>query len=177
VDYDWEHETERALRHVLRTGARHIWGYSGLTPEQKAQITHRAVAAECPGARPRPVVRWHPIDFRSAILSEHVRSAFDAATSELTVGRPIDGIVAGDDFITQGILDALTKQGRRIPEDLAFVGLINKTSRIHSPYLFTSLVADGQLAARETAALVDAHVRHRERAPRRVILSCELRMP
>ena len=92
----------------------------------------------------------------------------------LTDDPAIDGIVAADDFMTQGVLDARAKKRKRIPEDISFVGVINKMSRISSPYVFTRLVADGKLAGQETALLIDNHIRNPKRAPRRVLLNCQL---
>lgn len=174
ADYDWVYETERALRLAVREGARRICCFSGLAEDTAAAVTRRAcLLARDAGIR-GVAVQWRPLTGQP-VISEMIHGAYEAAQRLLTAEPRVDGVVVMDDFALQGVLDALVRLGKRAPAGLRLVAQVSAMSRIRTAHRFTALVADGALAGRETADLLDAHIRDPHGAPARVQLACSVR--
>ena len=165
ASYDWDMELERLIRYQLRRGARNIRIMRAVRPEVMA----RAQAAE--GVTARIV----PIAFKfSHLLSELAARAFDATLAAFAEDPAIDGVIIGDDFAAQGVVDALQKLERSWPETVQVAALVNKESVIRTPRPFTTLIADGYANGRAIAVLMDEHIRRPDEAPRACTLSCTL---
>jgi LacI family transcriptional regulator len=72
----------------------------------------------------------------------------------------VDAIVAGNDQIARGAIDALREAGRHVPEDVAVVGFDNRTvvthgSRPEITSIDMQLEELGRLAARRLFAAID----------------------
>ena len=86
-----------------------------------------------------------------------VQSGEAAMQSAIDRGVEFDGVVAASDLIAIGALRALTRSGRRVPEDVSVVGYDNiPSSRLVTPPL-TTIDQDAALAGRMLVSkLVDS---------------------
>lgn len=79
--------------------------------------------------------------------------------SLLESGRSIDGIVAGSDQIARGVIDQLRETGRRVPDDVAVIGMDNwdvlaKASRPPLTSIDMQLQDLGRAAARALSTAI-----------------------
>jgi DNA-binding LacI/PurR family transcriptional regulator len=162
--YDTEYEINRGLELLERQGAKHIWVCGGTPPALLPGGRKSTRQAKIAWYRPRG----------SALLSEITREAFDAACAALTKDDQIDGVLAGDDYTAQGVLDAISKCGIRVPEKVKVAALVNRASRISMRFPVTTLVADGYLKGIALADLLHEHLISPATAPKRVQLACSV---
>lgn len=162
VAYGWDVEIERGIDLLERAGARRIWVYGG--PEPGAAASDRPRNAD--------VVRHHDAEAPSFLLSEITQRAYKAAQSALSADPTIDGVLAGDDYTAQGVLDAISHLRIDVPGKLRVVALVNRASLLRSPHPITTLVADGYLKGTHLADLMHAHLTSPATAPSRLELSC-----
>ena len=131
----------RAASHLLRLGRQRIL-FLGDTEAPEAEQRHRGYRQALENA-------GIALD-DSLVLPAH----FDVHSGEATVrsaidrGIEFDGIFAASDLIAIGAIRALTKTGRKVPEDVSVVGYDNiPASRLVTPRL-TTIDQDTNLAGR-----------------------------
>ncbi|ACQ79174.1 transcriptional regulator, LacI family [Beutenbergia cavernae DSM 12333] len=84
----------------------------------------------------------------------------EAAERMLAEGRDIDAVFCGNDHIARGVEDVLTRAGRRVPEDVALVGVDNweglivdqSTAARHLTTIDVGLAGMGEAAAAHVVA-------------------------
>ncbi len=83
-----------------------------------------------------------------------------AARRLLDSGEPFDGVFCGNDAIAEGVEEVLREAGRRVPEDVAIVGMDNVTGLMGQPdgrltTIDPHLTRLGEVAARYLADGID----------------------
>jgi DNA-binding LacI/PurR family transcriptional regulator len=164
--YDWTLETLRGLDLLERQGAKRIWVCGGSQPVQAPGDGQPARQAE--------VLWYRRQGGGSTLLSEVTRDAYEAACAVLSTDKQIDGILVGDDYSAQGILDAVVKCGVDVPGKVKVVAQVNRASRLALRVPVTTLVADGYLKGLALADLLHEHLTSPLTAPRRVQLTCSV---
>lgn len=164
VDYDWTEELIRATQFSIRNGARSML----IRNKFNYQRLRERIS---PGLQ---ILQRIPQNTR--LFSEYVTNAYQDTIDALTEHPEIDTIIAGSDFDAQGMLDAVSRQGLRIPDDLQFVAMISRRSRLTTPFRFSSLVSDGYLKGRELVRLLHDHINRPHEAPEQCIMSGTLEM-
>lgn len=131
----------RATSHLLRLGRERIL-FLGDTEAPEAEQRYR-------GYRQALEEADRPLDQALAIPAHFdVHSAEAVTRSAIDRGIEFDGIFAASDLIAIGAIRALTKSGRKVPEDVSVVGYDNiPASRLVTPRL-TTIDQDTNLAGR-----------------------------
>ena len=131
----------RAASHLLRIGRTRLL-FLGDIQAPEAEQRHRGYKLALSNAG---------IDYDEDLFAPayfDVQSAETTTEAVLDRGTEFDGIVAASDLIALGAIRALTKRGRRIPEDVSIVGYDNiPASRLVTPPLST-IDQDAFLAGR-----------------------------
>jgi DNA-binding LacI/PurR family transcriptional regulator len=166
ASYDWTYETLRGLDLLESQGARKIWVCGGSQPDKTDGPGHASRRAEA--------LWYRRQGGGSTLLSEVTRDAYEAACAVLSTDKTIDGILAGDDYAAQGILDAIVKCGVEVPGKVKVVAQVNRASRLALRVPVTTLVADGYLKGLALADLLHEHLTSPLTAPRRVQLTCSV---
>lgn len=163
VAYDWAYETLRGIGILERMGAKRVWvcngAFAGNKPPDRAADRVELV---CHNRR-----KHTPL-----LLSEVTRDAYDATLAALGKGHRFDGVLVGDDFSAQGVLDALSRLGLKVPGQVKVVAMINRTSRLNMSIPVTTLVADGYQKGVALADLLNARLLSPATAPGYVEMSC-----
>ena len=104
---------------------------------------------------------------------EFTRAYGRARTAEILAGdASIDGIVAGDDTIALGCLDAIAEAGRRVSHDIGLVGFDDiPAASLRSVWLTTVSSAAHEMGAQALELLLDRVRDGYSGPPRRVILA------
>jgi len=172
VGYDWGEEIERGARVLLQGGCARLWCL-GMFPEATFRGAVTRAAGALGVAEPTLIVRRTTNWIRT--ISESIQHAFEAAVADLAAGSAAaDALLVTSDYEAQGVVDALVKLGRRVPDDFRLVALTNEKSRLHAPWPFTCLVADGYAFGQAIADLVHQQIVTPAQAPRQVVLSGRL---
>lgn len=161
---DHEAGMTQALTHLAGLGHRRIALVAG-NPSQyasRARVTAYRRAASALG-----LVR----DRRLVVTGVHSReTGYAAAERLLALSAPPTAIVAGNNQLTAGVLEALRDLGRRIPGDVSLVGTDDvELTRLHDPpidVIARDLVAHG----REAALLLLGRLADLDGPLRRVVL-------
>ena len=167
VDPDDRCGAERAVRYLLDSGRRTIATVAGpkdMSPALDRLDGYRAVLTE--EGRFDPGLVAH---------GDFGQNAGEHLTLRLLDRRPdIDAIFAASDLTAVGVLRALRRSGRRVPQDVALVGFGNSAlARSTEPPLTTvhqSVEAIGAQTARELLALMTGA----STQPRRLVLETDL---
>lgn len=85
--------------------------------------------------------------------NDRARSGRDAVREILSAATPCDAIVAANDMIALGALEALAQAGRRVPEDFGVIGFDNLAAGAHSHPALTTIGPDFAAAGRRLVAL------------------------
>ncbi len=172
VGYRWMDEIERAFRELLSRGRRRLWCVTVFEDDRVCAAAARAAAALGVTA---PELYLERTPRSSFSLSRTVHTAFELAKRDL--GAPdghFDGVFAGDDFLAQGVLDALRELGKSIPEDLHMATILNRESHLRDNCPLIELVADGAAVGRSLGQLMHQHIVNGKHAPKDIVHSCEL---
>ncbi len=131
----------RAAAHLLRLGRKKIL-FLGNTEAPEAQQRHRGYLSALQAA-------GRDADDRLTIPAHFDAHSGEAATrSAIDRGIEFDAVFAASDLIAIGAVRALTRSGRRVPDDVSVVGYDNITaSRLVTPQL-TTIDQDTGLAGR-----------------------------
>ncbi|HEV7763161.1 MAG TPA: LacI family DNA-binding transcriptional regulator [Acidimicrobiales bacterium] len=116
VDADNVGGAEQAVAHLLAQGRTTIATVSGPLAQAPGadRLTGWRKALLDAGHRPLRTL---------AVAGDFTRAGGTAAATTLLAKRPdIDGIFAASDLMAIGVLDALRRAGRRVPDDVAVVG-------------------------------------------------------
>lgn len=156
VCYDWDAEYGRAVRHLRRNGCRYIW----------CCLERGGDAVALEGVEIGAVNNYRTV-------TELTTAACEMAMERLGRGG-CDGVVAGSDFIAQGVLDAATRLGLRREETPRFVCFVNRESRLSTALPITTFVADGRRNGWALAELLHAQLHYPQRHPGSVTLACDI---
>ena len=140
----------RATSHLARLGRKRIL-FLGDTEAPEAEQRHRGY---------RQALDKAGLEFRDElVVAAHfdVHSGEAATQSAIERGIEFDAIFAASDLIAMGAIRALTRAGRRVPDDVSVVGYDNiAASRLVTPRL-TTIDQDANLAGRKLVSkLIDA---------------------
>lgn len=169
VDYDWDDEILREVRHLAQGGCRRIWTYCSYGQEEGDRLTTNLLGKVVRSA----AVLWEKQP-HSTVVSEVVHTAYRRTMAVLKKDPEIDGIVCTQDFQAQGVIDALMRLSPAHRDRIRLACLINRESKLPTPFPYTTLVADGFLKGRALARLMHDHIVSPLTAPRRILLSCSL---
>ena len=167
VDADNRGGAERAVRYLVESGRQAIATVAG-PPDMTVGIDrlagYRATLTDAGRFDPRLVAYG---DFGQA--------SGDHAVHRLLDRRPdLDAIFAASDLMAVGVLRALRRMGRRVPDDVAVIGFDDSPiARQTDPPLTTvrqPIEEMGSVMARELLTLIRTDVPHR----RRVVLDTQL---
>jgi LacI family transcriptional regulator len=158
-----------ATQHLLAGGARHIGivnGPSNWWEAQQRQLGWRATLA----------ARDLPLDDRMVASGDWTAKSGEQGLYQLVAQySDIDAVFAGNDQMALGVLRAAHRLGRRIPDDLAVVGVDNIPEAAHFwPSLTTvrqRLRASGALAVEEIDQLIQKSKLAQSQPPRQTCCS------
>ncbi|WP_410592305.1 LacI family DNA-binding transcriptional regulator [Amycolatopsis sp. lyj-23] len=167
VDVDNRGGAEAAVRHLQATGRRRIVTVAGPKDMAPGQDRLAGYAAAISGTR--------VVDPRSVAHGDFGQASGEHAMYRLLDRRPdLDAVFAASDVMAVGVLRALRRAGRRVPDDVAVVGFDNSpVSLTTDPPLTTvsqPVEALGARAAGELLAVIDGTASR----PRRVVLRTTL---
>lgn len=170
VDVDNVIGAGEATTHLLRQGRRRIaaMGWESIrSAAVEARLKgYRLALMSSAGGAPREIVMWAPD------LSEHGGAV--ATEALLTQDTAVDAIVALSDVLAVGVLHALRRAGRRVPEDVAVTGYDDLS---FAPYLappLTSVRLPYEAMGRAAAAWLVSAARGQAEAPLRRVFQPEL---
>lgn len=167
VDADNRAGAEAATRHLIEAGRTRIATVAGpkdMAPSVDRLAGYRAVLEEAGRFEPGLVAHG---DFRQ-VSGEHM-------ALRLLDRRPdIDAIFVASDLMAAGVLRALRKTGRKVPDDVAVIGFDNSPlARATQPPLTTVDQPVEEIAARAARELL-AMIAGGTTAPRQVVLDTGL---
>lgn len=146
VGADDGHGVELCVRHLVELGHRqivHLAGPSDTSTGRERISAFRHAARTCKLPRPVPVVR----------CEAYTEAAGAKAAQKLLTSRaPFTAIVAANDLLAMGAIDALGAAGLRCPQDVSVTGFndVSFMSRVNPPMttIRVPLMEMGALAAR-----------------------------
>jgi DNA-binding LacI/PurR family transcriptional regulator len=156
----------QAARHLLAIGSRNVVFAGGPADLPTVQEKEAGFREGLAAAGLGPVAVRHG-RYRTDAGFEMVRSMLDE-------GIVFDGLFAADDLIALGAIQALSRAGRRVPEDVAVCGFdAMPGSELWTPALTTIAQRIHEVGATAARLLVD-HLDGRSEAIPRVVLPVEL---
>ncbi|HET6500356.1 MAG TPA: LacI family DNA-binding transcriptional regulator [Amycolatopsis sp.] len=167
VDADNRGGAEQAVRHLIDAGRSTIATVAGprdMTAGADRLHGYRTVLVEA--GRP---------DHGLVVFGDFGQASGEHATARLLERRPeVDAIFAASDLMAVGVLRALRRAGRRVPDDVAVVGFDDLPLGRHTdPPLTTVRQPIEEMGARMTRELL-ALIAGSPATPRSVILDTEL---
>ncbi|EYS85696.1 LacI family transcriptional regulator [Cupriavidus sp. SK-4] len=145
VEIDNVHAGAVAAEHLYQLGHRRI----GLVMGPKNTSTSRD--------RAKGALSWLrdaglPTDAISVVWSEYTTEAgYSSAVSMLNEPRPVTAILAGNDTIALGVLEAAKRRGMQVPEQLSIIGF-DDTPLANSPLVGLTSIRQPVEAMARTAA-------------------------
>jgi LacI family transcriptional regulator len=116
VSIDDEFGARAAMKHLLRTGRRHI----GLLAGPPAS---RSGARRTAGYKAALAEAGLPLDPGLIVpCAPNLEGGHQAATALLSAQRGVDALLCYNDLVAVGALQVIAALGRRVPEDVAVVG-------------------------------------------------------
>jgi LacI family transcriptional regulator len=150
---DYRAGARMATEHLLRLGHRRVGFIGAAVSYPFGWETHEGYAEALAAAR----VGYDPAQVRRAAIG--VEAATAATASLLSMTEPPTALFAVTDAMALGALRAARELGRRVPDDLAVVGMDDiEVSAYTDPPLTTVRVAKeemGRLAAERLIALIE----------------------
>jgi LacI family transcriptional regulator len=157
-----------ATAHLIEHGRRTIAYVGGRTDAQTNHDRFSGYRAALRSAR-------LPFDERLVVHGEFSRSSGRALTRALLEAAPLDAIVAGDDTVALGCLDAVAEAGINIPGQLGLVGFDNiPAASIVGVGLTTIDSAPNQMGTQAVRLLLDRITGRNLGRPRRITLPATL---
>ncbi len=155
-----------AANHLLELGLRHLYFYSHV-------LEHPAVRLRRDGFREVALARGARVDELWWDSSKPLSGGLTRLNWLIAQFRSCDppiGVLAGSDLVSADVLDAATRAGLRIPEDVAVIGVDNDPIITELGLIpLTSVDTARERVGYEAAALLDRLI-NGERAPRNPIL-------
>lgn len=168
VDVDNVQGAISAVRHLIALGRRRIATVCGpldMAVGADRLQGYRMALAEA-GIAPEP---------RLELAGEFEQAkARDAVEAFLADGGELDAVFAASDLMALGVMSALHRAGRRIPDDVAIVGYDDSPLALSTDPPLSSVRQPIEEMGREMARAVLAAVRGPSRIPRSVVLATEL---
>jgi DNA-binding LacI/PurR family transcriptional regulator len=168
VDVDNVHGARTAVRHLVGIGRRRIVTVTGpldMAPAADRLEGYRRGLAEA-GLQADPALEL-PGDFEQGV-------ARDSIERFLAQGGELDAVFAASDLMALGVMSALGRAGRRVPDDVAVVGYDDSPLALTTEPPLSSVRQPIEEMGREMARAVLAGVDGPKRIPRSVVLSTEL---
>ena len=168
VDVDNVQGALSAVRHLISLGRRHVATVTG--PLDMAVATDRLE-----GYRRALREAGLPVDPALEATGGFEQEAARRATGELLDRAPeLDAIFAASDLMAAGVLQALRRAGRRVPEDVAVVGYDDSLIASSTEPPLSSVRQPTEDMGREMARLLLAVISTPSPVARRVILDTQL---
>lgn len=157
-----------ATDYLIRTGRRriaYIGGPAGLTvTRDRLQGYKNALESHGVGYDPRRVV----------FAEFNERSAASAMVELLNPTPPPDAVVGMDDLIALSAMRAAKRQGRRVPDDIAFIGFNDSPLCLYVEPSLTSITVDIPALARRATEMLITLIEGHEPRPKRQIVPARL---
>ncbi|MFD9035411.1 LacI family DNA-binding transcriptional regulator [Streptomyces sp. NPDC059567] len=154
------------VRHLYETGRRRIATVTGPldTPGGVERLAgYRETLAEC----------GLPADDALIATGDYSRASGESAAALLLERAPdIDAVFVASDLMAQGVLDALDRAGRRVPEDVAVGGFDDSQAAVSSRPPLTTISQPWDRISTEMVRMLLARIGGEE--PSAVILPTEL---
>ena len=168
VDVDNVHGALSAVRHLAQLGRRRIATVAGpldMAPAADRLAGYRRGVSEA-GLPADPSLELQG-DFEQA-------AAHEAVERYLAGGGDLDAVFAASDLMALGVMAALARAGRRVPEHVAVVGYDDSPLALTTDPQLSSVRQPIEEMGREMARAILAGVNGPQRIPRSVVLSTEL---
>ncbi|MFC4456713.1 substrate-binding domain-containing protein [Deinococcus sonorensis] len=164
VSIDHQEGSAAATRHLIDLGHRRILHIGGPSLWIDAELRHQGYlqALQQCGLEALPLYRG---DWTSA-------GGFNAAQCAMQAGELFTAVLAGNDQMALGVLQALRQQGRRVPQEVSVVGFDSTPeSAFYEPAL-TSVLQDFDLVGKKCLDELLRHIAQRDlsRTPRHFVL-------
>jgi DNA-binding LacI/PurR family transcriptional regulator len=168
VDNDNIGAAYMATDYLIRTGrtrVAYIGGPAGLTVTRDRLQGYKS-ALEAHGL---------PYDARLVAFADfNPRSASSAMTDLLGLSAPPDAVLALDDLIALSAMREAKRQGRRIPDDIAFIGFNDSPLCQYVEPSLTSIAVEIPALARRATEMLAALIEGHEPTPKRQIVPARL---
>jgi DNA-binding LacI/PurR family transcriptional regulator len=165
VSVDQEHGARLATEHLLAQGHRSVWhvaGHDKWTEAQRRMTGWRAALADAGVDAPEPLQGdWS------------ARSGYEAGL-RLAENPNATAIFVANDHMALGLLRAMDKAGRRVPDDVCVVGFDDIPEAGFLTPSLSSVRQDFTEVGRRSVALHLAQIHHGARRPDRVAVAPEL---
>lgn len=147
VMFDDRDGAEQAVEYLIRLGHQDIWfvGHTGWPWNRRRYESYLKIMKRR-SLRPRAVVE--------GLAQAGHELGLQAARRILEGGEPCTAIFAGSDYIACGVIEAATRMGRRVPEDLSVIGFDALDEFIYYRPRITSVGADKEKIGEYCALLV-----------------------
>lgn len=165
VHVDSESAARTATRHLIDRGARRLATITGAMGMDagRARLRGFEQAAEDAGLQP---LGWASGDF--------TQSGGEEAATELLERFPgLDGLFVASDLMALGVLQALRRAGRRVPEDVRVVGFDDSSAALQGDPALTTMTNPADVLGRIAGEMLIA-VMAGERPDSPVVLASEL---
>ena len=168
VALDNEGAGRLATSHLIEHGCRSIAYVGGRADAPTNRDRHAGFVAAMTTA-------GIPIDERLVSSGEFTREFGYEQTRRLLSSNHPDAIVAGDDTVALGVLDAVADAGRRVPDEVAVVGFDDiAAASIRSVWLTTVSSSARDMGHIALSLLLDRTSGRYSGLPRRVVLPARL---
>jgi DNA-binding LacI/PurR family transcriptional regulator len=168
VDVDNVQGALSAVRHLVALGRRRIATVAGPTDMAGG-------ADRLQGYREGLAEAGIPHDPALELFGDYEQDrASEAITRFIGDGGDLDAVFVASDLMALGVMSALRRLGRRIPEDVAVVGYDDSPLALSTDPRLTSVRQPIEVMGREMARLLLTAVASHDRVPRSVVLSTEL---
>lgn len=168
VDADNEGGAIQAVDHLLEQGCRTIATIAG-------PLGTSAGAERLAGYRRALERAGVPVDESLVRVGDFTTPSGREVTTELITDRPdVDGLFVAGELMAYGVLNALHRLGRKIPEDVAVVSFDDLPGAASTDPPLTSVHQPVEQMGREMTRLLLAQLDDDDRIPRQVILGTHL---
>lgn len=154
VRIDYAHGTEIALRRLHALGHTRI-GFIGFSGSKKYVLYWESLEILGIDYDPRLVEFLHPLDLEPGVLS-----GFRKMQAILARGRRPTAILATNDLVARGSLEALLMAGLHVPEDVSVIGYddLKVTTSPSLSTIWADLEQVGQLAIAALERKIQGHL-------------------
>jgi DNA-binding LacI/PurR family transcriptional regulator len=168
VDADNEGGAMQAVEHLVEQGCRTIATIAG-------PLGTSAGAERLAGYRRARERAGVPVDESLIRVGDFTTPSGREVTTELIADRPdVDGLFVAGELMAYGVLNALHRLGRRIPDDVAVVSFDDLPGAASTDPPLSSIHQPVEQMGREMTRLLLAQLDDDDRIPRQVILGTHL---
>jgi DNA-binding LacI/PurR family transcriptional regulator len=164
ITYDETGAMQMAVRHLVERGRRHLALIAGDAGGHYSQQLRRTGIQKAALSAGLPLVEVHTLGLRHYFGSDG-HAASDGVAAFLDAHPQVDGVVLSVDGMAPLFYRACGRAGRRIPDDVAVVGVNNSPIALGVFPSLTSLFVEPRRVAEEAIRLLNESIEG-ERPPR-----------